>query len=84
MKYPILVERYAQKQIMKLDRKVIPVIKMAISDLANNPRPPGHIKLNGEEAYRIRVGNYRVIYEINDDAIIVTIISVEHRKDVYK
>ena len=84
MKYTIWVERYAQKQIMRLDKKVIPVIKTAIADLANNPRPPGHIKLKGEEAYRIRVGNCRVIYEINDEVIIVTIVSVGHRKDVYK
>ena len=84
MKYTIWVERYAQKQIMRLDKKVIPVIKTAIADLANNPRPTGHIKLKCEEAYRIRVGKYRVIYEINDEVIIVTIVSVGHRKDVYK
>ena len=84
MKYTIWVERYAQKQIMRLDKKVIPVIKTAIADLSNNPRPPGHIELKGEEAYRIRVGKYRVIYEINDEVIIVTIVSVGHRKDVYK
>lgn len=84
MKYTILVERYAQKQIMKLDKKAIPVIKAAIADLANNPRPPGHIKLKGEEAYRIRVGNYRVIYEINDVEIIVVVVLVGHRKEVYK
>ena len=57
MTYSILVERYAQKQIIKLDKKAIPIIREAIAALANNPRPQGYIKLKGEEAYRIRVGN---------------------------
>jgi mRNA interferase RelE/StbE len=84
MIYHILIERYAQKQIMRLDKKVIPVIKTAISKLADNPRPSGSKKLRGEDAYRIRVGNYRIIYEINDDNILVIVVSVGHRKDVYK
>lgn len=84
MMYTVLIERYAQKQIMKLDKKLIPVIKAAIADLADNPRPHGYKKLKGEDAYRIRVGDYRVIYEIDDDIILVTVVSVGHRKDVYK
>jgi mRNA interferase RelE/StbE len=84
MKYTILIERYAQKQMMKLDKKVIPVIKSAISGLAGNPRPYGYKKLKGEDAYRIRVGSYRVIYEIDDGKIIVTVVSVGHRKSIYK
>jgi mRNA interferase RelE/StbE len=60
MKYIVLIERYAQKQIMKLDRKIILVIKASIADLADNPRQFGYKKLKGEDAYRIRVGNYRV------------------------
>ena len=84
MKYPILIERYAQKQIIKLDKKIIPVIKASIADLADNPRPYGYKKLKGEDAYRIRVGDYRVIYEIDDGKIIVIVVSVGHRKDIYK
>jgi mRNA interferase RelE/StbE len=84
MKYTILIERYAQKQIMKLDKKIIPVIKASIADLADNPRPYGYKKLRGEDAYRIRVGDYRVIYEIDNGKIIVTVVSVGHRKDIYK
>ena len=84
MKYKVLIERYAQNQIMKLDRKIIPVIKSSIIDLADNPRPYGYKKLKGEEAYRIRVSNYRIIYEINDETIIVTVVSVGHRKEIYK
>jgi mRNA interferase RelE/StbE len=84
MRYTVLVERYAQKQIMKLNKRLIPVIKATIADLASNPRPYGYKKLKGEDAYRVRVGDYRVIYEIDDDIILVTVVSVGHRKDVYK
>jgi mRNA interferase RelE/StbE len=84
MKYIVLIEQYAQKQIMKLDKKIIPIIKASIADLADNPRPYGYKKLKGEEAYRIRVGDYRIIYEIDDGKIIVTVVSVGHMKDIYK
>ncbi len=84
MKYTVLIERYAQKQIMKLDKKIIPVIKAAIAGLADNPRPHGYKKLKGEDAYRIRIGDYRIIYEIDDEVILVTVVSVGHRKNIYK
>ncbi len=84
IKYTILIERYAQKQILKLDKKIVPVIKNAISSLAHNPRPHGYKKLKGEDAYRIRIGDYRIIYEINDKIILVTVVSVGHRKSIYK
>lgn len=84
MKYTVFVERYAQKQILKIDKKYIPLIKNAIANLADNPRPAGYKKLKGEDAYRIRISNYRIIYEIYDDKVIVLIVSVGHRKDIYK
>jgi mRNA interferase RelE/StbE len=84
MKYTVLIERYAQKQILKLDKKIIPAIKTAIASLADNPRPYGYKKLKGEDAYRIRVSDYRIIYEIDNGKIIVTVVSVGHRKDIYK
>lgn len=84
MSYTVFVERFAQKQIMKLDKKAVLLIKTAITGLAENPRPQGYIKLKGEEAYRIRVGNYRIIYEIDDGKITVTVVAVGHRKDIYR
>jgi len=83
MKYTLLVERYAQKQILKLNKVDIPLIKEAIASLANNPRPPGCKKLKGEPAWRIRIRNYRVIYEIDDDRVIVTVVTLGHRKNIY-
>jgi mRNA interferase RelE/StbE len=56
MKYTVLVERYAQKQIAKLDKTLIAIIKTTIANLADNPRPYGYKKLKGEEAYSIRFG----------------------------
>ena len=84
MTYTVLVERYAQKQLMKLSMVEIPVIKQAIASLADNPRPTGCKKMKTEPAWRIRVGNYRVIYEIDDDKVIVIVITVGHRKNVYR
>jgi mRNA interferase RelE/StbE len=84
MIYTVFIERYAQKQILKLDKKNIPVIKTAISKLSDNPRPYGYKKLKGEDAYRIRVGDYRVIYEIDDEEFIIDVVSVGHRKSIYK
>jgi mRNA interferase RelE/StbE len=52
--------------------------------LAGEPRPAGSKKLHGYEAWRIRVGNYRIIYEIEEGRLLIILISVSHRKDVYK
>ncbi|HEY9125250.1 MAG TPA: type II toxin-antitoxin system mRNA interferase toxin, RelE/StbE family [Bacteroidales bacterium] len=60
------------------------LFKNAISNLGNNPRPFGYKKLKGEDAYRIRIGDYRIIYEIDDTIIVVTVVSVGHRKEIYK
>lgn len=56
----------------------------AIRSLAEEPRPSGVKKLTGREAWRIRVGNYRIIYEIHDQALIVLVVSIGHRQDVYR
>jgi len=50
----------------------------------NDPRPPGSEKLSGQERYRIRQGLYRIIYEINDDVLMVVVVKVGHRKEVYR
>lgn len=55
-----------------------------IDTLSDNPRPPGAVKLSGQERYRIRVGAYRVLYEVHDQAVIVVVVKVGHRRDVYR
>ncbi|WP_235185551.1 type II toxin-antitoxin system RelE family toxin [Desulfonatronum thiodismutans] len=55
-----------------------------IKDLENDPRPPGSEKLTGQERYRLRQGNYRIVYSIQDDELTVWIVTIGHRKGVYR
>lgn len=84
MPYQIIIERTAQKEIQKINHTDQASIIQAILELANEPRPTGCKKLKGREAWRIRVDNYRVIYEIQDNILVVTVITVGHRRNVYK
>ncbi len=82
--YKLVIEKYALKQLAKITPSDIPVIKEAIALLASNPRPQGYIKLKGTEAFRIRTGDYRIIYEIHEKIVTVVVIDIGHRKDIYK
>jgi mRNA interferase RelE/StbE len=73
----------AAAQLRKLDRGIARRIGEAITDLGNNPRPPGSKKLVGVDAWRIRIGDWRVIYQIHDDRLIVLVVRVGHRRDIY-
>lgn len=74
----------AEKELAALDSVQYQKVKNRIYELSDNPRPPGCRKLSDYAAWRIRVGNYRVIYEIDDQAPIVTIVNVGHRKEIYR
>lgn len=63
---------------------MIPVLKKSILELGDNPRPHGYEKLKGVEAYRIRAGNYRIIYEIHESIITVIVIDIGDRKEIYR
>ncbi len=82
--YTILLSKKAQKQLDKLTDQIVDPILEAIAELGKNPRPVGYKKLKGRNGCRIRVGNYRVIYEIYDSELLVDLIAVGHRKDIYK
>ncbi|MCX6152722.1 MAG: type II toxin-antitoxin system RelE/ParE family toxin [Candidatus Kapabacteria bacterium] len=83
--YEIYIERNAEKELNALNSPIFDRIRDAILDLANNPRPFGYRKLKGLERYlRIKVGDYRIIYEINDKSSEVKIEKVRHRKNVYR
>ncbi|NJL10721.1 MAG: type II toxin-antitoxin system RelE/ParE family toxin [Calothrix sp. SM1_7_51] len=74
-----------KKQFNKLSQDLQDRIQADIDELANEPRPSGVKKLKGEEnSYRIRVGDYRVVYEIYDDILLISIVKVKHRTEVYK
>ena len=82
--YKLLLERKAINQLKKIPNQDLLKIKNKIYSLAENPLPRGHIKLKGRDAYRIRQGNYRIIYEVNDDRILIVVVAIGHRKDIYK
>jgi len=82
--YRIVFKRSVAKDLRRLPEKDIQSILRRITELADEPRPAGVVKLAGGEMYRIRQGDYRVVYAIADDVITVTIIRVRHRRDVYR
>jgi mRNA interferase RelE/StbE len=81
--FKILISRHAQKQLDKFPDTIAEPLINAILSLSENPRPQGYKKLKGRDAYRIRKGDYRIIYEIADEIVTVEIIAVGHRKDIY-
>lgn len=83
-KYTIVLTKKAQKQLDSLPESMINSIISAISELEDNPRPSGCKKLKGRDGYRIRVGNYRIIYEVFDNKLLIDVIAVGHRKDIYE
>jgi len=85
MAYHIDVSPSARRQLKRLHGTIRKRIAQAIDDLADDPRPPGCVKLEGaDDLYRVRVGDYRVVYQISDDRLIVLIVRVAHRRDVYR
>lgn len=81
--YNVLVKRSAAKEIEALPLKDRRRVVAKIQALAENPRPPGSEKLTGADKYRLRQGDYRILYEIIDRDLIVTVVKVGNRRDVY-
>ena len=82
--YKITLSKTAQKQLDKFpDNIALPIIQ-TIKKLASNPRPPGYKKLKARDGYRVRQGNYRIIYEIHDHILLVAVIAIGHRKNIYE
>jgi mRNA interferase RelE/StbE len=84
MSYRIVIPKPAQKQLDNITKIERDRLILTLRSLANDPRPNGVKKLKGyDNTYRVRVGDYRIIYEIKDRELIVLLLSVSHRKDVY-
>ncbi len=83
-RYEILIKPSATKEIEALPRKDRQRVVRRIARLADNPRPPGCEKLSGQGKYRVRQGNFRIIYEIHDQNLLIVVVKVGDRKDVYK
>lgn len=82
--YEVVIERQALKQLAKIPAPYYSKITEALKSLSKNPRPNGYIKLKGRMGYRIRVGDYRIIYNINDNVLTVFVLLIGDRKNVYE
>jgi mRNA interferase RelE/StbE len=82
--YRIAFKQSVAKDLRQIPKKDIQRILKRIDSLKDDPRPTGVEKLSGDEKYRIRQGNYRILYMIEDEIITVTIVEVGHRRDVYR
>lgn len=83
-KYRIELKRSAVKELRVLQKHDLQKIMNVIGSLADEPRPPGAKQLCGDEKYRIRWGNFRILYFIQDEVLVVFVVKVGHRRDVYR
>lgn len=84
MTYRITIKPTARKELEALSDPSLRRVDGAISALASEPRPRGCIKVRGTSLYRIRVGEYRVLYRVDDRARVIDIVGVGHRREVYR
>ncbi|NIP22751.1 MAG: type II toxin-antitoxin system mRNA interferase toxin, RelE/StbE family [Phycisphaerae bacterium] len=83
-KYRITIKKSAAKELEAIPKKDLPRIIKRIQTLAQNPRPDGSQKLSGKEQYRVRQGDYRIVYSIEDKDRIIDIFKIGHRREVYR
>ena len=86
MPYTVSIERQAAKFLRGLtDRRLHLRLREAIDALTAIPRPPGCVKLQGsEELFRVRVGDYRIVYQIQDAVLVVLVVQIGHRREIYR
>ena len=82
--YKLLIKPTAGKEIEAVPKQDRRRIVAKITSLSRNPRPPGCEKLSGHDQYRLRQGNYRILYEIQDLDLVVLVVKIGHRRDVYR
>jgi mRNA interferase RelE/StbE len=82
--YRVDIMRAAEKDLSGLSRKDHRRVVSRIAALTAEPRPHGYEKISGAEKYRLRQGDYRIVYRIDDDQRVVTIVKIGHRRDVYR
>ncbi|MDR3715633.1 MAG: type II toxin-antitoxin system RelE/ParE family toxin [Puia sp.] len=81
--YQVVIEKQAQKQLAKISSPDYAKVVAALKGLAADPRPHGYKKLKGRPGYRVRVGDYRILYLIKDDVLTVFVLTIGNRRDVY-
>ncbi len=83
-KYSVEIKKSAVREIKKLSKDDLKKVLATINNLQDNPRPQGAVKLTVKEIYRIRAGNFRILYEIFDNLLLILIVKVGHRREVYR
>jgi|TARA_B110000881_G_C18486719_1_gene469557 mRNA interferase RelE/StbE len=83
-KYKLQIKKSAEKELRKIPKRELIKIINKIQNLSEDPHPVGSIKLSNQEKYRLRIGNYRVLYKVEDNILTIFIIKVGHRKDIYR
>lgn len=84
MSYALAFKPSAEKELRKLPRDMIPRVVAAVRALGDEPRPHGCVKLSGSQSWRVRIGDYRVIYDINDKSRAIDVLHIGHRREVYR
>ena len=82
-KYKIEIKKSAAKELFLMPKKDLKRILKRIKNLSVDPRPIGCVKLSGQDRYRIRQGNYRILYSIEEEILVVYVVKIGHRKDIY-
>lgn len=82
--YKLVFKKSVSRDLRPIPNNDVVRILQCMEELQENPRPAGSEKLSGQERYRVRQGVYRIIYEVADELLIVTVVKVGHRKHVYK
>jgi mRNA interferase RelE/StbE len=82
--YNLFVKKSAERELRALPKQDLRRVTERLLRLSHNPRPPGCEKLSGHDQYRIRQGDYRIVYAIDDAARVVTLVKIGHRRDVYR
>ena len=84
MSYQVILPKSVRKELNRLPDEIAGKILVRLAALETDPRPPDVEKLKGRDAWRIRIGDYRVIYEIHDRVLRILVITIGHRREVYR
>ncbi len=84
-RYEVRIAKRAAKSLVSLERRDQQRVRAAIELLAEDPRPPACVAMRGEDSvYRVRVGDYRIVYEVRDEVLLIQVVRVGHRREVYR
>lgn len=83
-RYQVKVLKRARKALLSLTAQLQERLTTAINRLADDPRPPGCLRMTGVDSWRIRVGDYRIIYDIEDSVLTVLVVEIGHRREIYR